>query len=311
MCICERRLYMYFSNLVDSFEGTIDRNNGKSYPLVVSDTGNNAKVVRRGESIYVTENVLSGDTNIFALDSEERLFNPAAKKGIMKGCQSYTLEDVADTGENPMVVVATKGIKIFNNIPTFAHVLFVNQDVMIVSLVYGALSFELADGRFATLQRCNDDDVDRKGIYRYFSCSELQESTLCRTKGGWDKTNEIVCPIHIYAVNKGDLNSFSMRCVYDKAYVLNPDVIAEREAYEAKIAEEKRKAEEEAKKALEAKRKADRERVAKERAIEEEKKRAEEEAKKAKKSRKRKGKTATVKRSAKAEAFLAFLNNDD
>ena len=299
---------MYFSNLVDSLNGILVRNNGKSFPLMVNEVGNDAKVVLSNEKLYITEKVSANDVDVFDLKGEESVFNPR-----MKSFEPLTFGDVADTEENPLIVVATKGIKIYNDVPTFMQVLFVNENVMLASLIYGAVDFEMADGRFVPLQRCNDDDIERKGTYRYFSCSDLKENVFCQTKGGWDKSYEIVCPLYVNASNKGDKNTFTLRCVYDKAVLLNEKGIREREAYESKVAEEKRIAQEEAKKALEAKRKADRERVAKERAAEEEAKRKELEEKV---NRKRKTKVITLdsgsatKRSAGAEAFLAMLNGD-
>ena len=295
---------MFFSNMVNANSGTYLRNRGKSFPLIIegSDKVSNQTVRVNEGKLYVTNRDI-GD-NIFELKGDvEAIPTP------VKGAGTLTYKELADTSENPIVVVATKGIKVYKDIPTYLNVLFVSDDMMIVSLVYGACEFEFEDGSFVPLQRCDDTDLDKKGIHSYFSCKDLKEMTHCKTKGGWDKTFEMVCPLLIRAKSSGDI---SVRCFKENAIIFNEGSIKAQEDKEARIAEAEKKAKED-------KKRDDEERRLK--AIEERNKQIEadhrrnieEMAKKEAKKRNKKSKTAEVDskdRNTGAEAFLAFLNGN-
>ena len=298
---------MYYSNLMGNVSGTFNRNGGKSFPLIIesSEKVSNQSVRVHDGKILVTSDLVGED--VFALRGE-RDFTPTPFKGV----SNLTIRELADTEENPLIVVCTKGIRFYSDIPTYLNVLFVNDDFMIAMLIYGACEFEFEDGSFVPLQRCDETDLNKKGIHSTFSCKSLKERIYNRTKGGWDKSYEMICPLLVRAKTNGDI---STRCMPENAYVFNESAIKNKEEEEVRKAEEARIAEENKKKEAEDRRRRAAEEAQRRRDAEF-RKRQEELAQKAAKKRERQqksGKKSTTSvngRSAGAEAFLAFINGN-
>lgn len=300
---------MFYSDLVGVNKGEYIRNGGKSFPLVAETVGRNTESTVRvvDGKLCVTDSVVGSD--IFKIQG-----NPDEVPYTSKGFPTFTNKELADTADNPLVIVCTKGIKFYKDVPTYLNVLFVNDEFMIAMLIYGACEFQFSDGSFIPLQRCNEDDLDRKSTYPAFNCKSLKNMVYCKTNGGWDKTYEMVCPLFVRV--KGD--NFSIRCNQDLAYVFNPQAIENQENLE-KAREEERKRKAEQKKIEEEERRKKAREESERRRIEEMKRRQEElQAKKEAEAEKRRAKRATktkeIKgtksngRSVGAEAFLAFVN---
>lgn len=294
---------MFFSNLVgEKFEGIHYRNNGKSFPLVVMDTDQEAKVQLVGNELKVSSDDIGDE--IFKLKS----LDDVAYSARMASMEKFTFEEVCDSDENPLIVVATDGIRFYNEVNTLVKFVFVNSEVMLAMLVYGACEFRLSDGRYVPLQRCNTDDLDRKGVYGSYGIAELRNNVWCKTKGGWDKTYEMVCPVCVTTWrNKGSV-SVVFNTMKDSAFVFNGEAIKKREEYEAFREEEERIRKEKADKEAKERRKAAEERAAQRKKEEEEANRKAKEAKSASPKRKSSESTDTSKRSSGAEAFLAMIN---
>lgn len=298
---------MFYSNMLSNVKaGKYSRNNGESFPLIIED---NEKVSNCSVRVFDGSLCVTGTPvgeNIFELrGNKEDVPTP------FKGCGKLTYSDLADTEDNPLVVVCSKGIKFYNDIPTYIDVLFVNNDMMIAMLIYGACEFQFDDGSFLPLQRCNDVNLEGRKTHSPFTCESLKSMIFCKTKGGWDKSYEMVCPLLVRAKSNGDI---SVRCLADNAFVFNPEGIKkqeeseERKAEMERLAREKKKQEEEERKRILA------EEAKKRREEEFLQRKAEAEAKATKvkkqtsKVSKKSSEGDTSKRSSGAEAFLAFVN---
>ena len=304
---------MFFSNLVNEVTGKVERNKGNSIPIIFPDTvenlTNHTIRVSDGKLLVTDSNV---GKNIFDLD-EKSMILPSIKT---KSCP-LSFDDVKDSEENAIVTVCTKGIKFYNDVPTYLNVLFVNDDFMIVALIFGACEFQFLDGSFISLERCNSVNLEGKTLHsKVFSCSDLHNRTICKTESGWDKTYEMICPLFVRATKKD--NGISFRCVQQNAYVFNEKALEDRKAYEEKVAEEKRLRIEKKNKELREKREKQAE-IERQKQLEMEKKRQEEEllAESNKKAKKTAKKTSEVvyetskpgERNSGAEAFLAFVDS--
>lgn len=297
--------------MLDELKGSYERNKGNSLPLMINVDTSESKVctLRKNNNVLEVSEGTSED-NIFALMGDDK--DSPIK---VKGAPSLTYKDLRDTAENPLIMVATDGIRFFNDVPTFVKVLFVNDDFFLVMLVYGACEMKLGTS-YVPLQRCNSDDIERKGIHSAYSTSAFKEMVYNRTKGNWDKSYEMVCPVYVKV--KGGDSTF--RCLQNdpNSYgVFNASAIEERLKYEEDLAEQKKKQREDA----------EFERVERKKRYEESKRRREEEERLNRiEENKRKAEEAKAKRgSAKArklnvpttdekgrntaaEAFLAFVN---
>lgn len=320
---------MYFSNLLGDINGTYQRNKGLSFPLIVDgvDSPVSDKMVRLVNNEIKISSSNEGECIFKQMGEDEDYPIPSIKRIARKSDDSrtskkyakndvnkaYTYKDLQDTEDNPLIVVCTKGIRFFNDVPTYLDVLFVNSDMMLVMLVQGACEFELSDGTFVALQRCSEANADRLGIYGYYDCDSLKKFVHCKTSGGWDKTYEMVCPLYVRASNRGSKNDFFVRCISNNAYILNEDAIKAQEDKEFRLAEEKRLAQEEARRILLEKREKALKEAELRREAEMEQRKAELEAKK--NSRKSRGVDlptgSATKRSTGAEVFLAMIENLD
>lgn len=297
--------------MLDELKGSYTRSKGNSIPLAVNVDTSESKICtlrKNGNILEVTED--TSEDNIFALMGNE---DEIPVK--VKGAPSLTYKDLKDTAENPLIVVATDGIRFFNDVPTFVKVLFVNDDFFLVMLVYGACEMKLGTS-YVPLQRCSTDDIERKGIHSAYSASAFKERVYNRTKGNWDKSYEMVCPIYVKV--KGEDSTF--RCLQNDPNpysVFNASAIEERLKYEDELVEQKKKQREDAE--LErVERKKRYEEGKKKREEEERLNRIEEKKRKAEEAKARRGTSKTKKpsvpitdekgRNTAAEAFLAFVN---
>lgn len=297
--------------MLDELKDSYERNKGNSLPLMINVDTSESKVctLRKNNNVLEVSEGTSED-NIFALMGADEDF-PIK----VKGAPSLTYKDLKDTAENPLIVVATESIRFFNDVPTFVKVLFVNDDFFLVMLVYGACEMKLGTS-YVPLQRCSSADIERKGIHSDYSASAFKGMVYNRTKGNWDKSYEMVCPVYVKV--KGGDSTF--RCLQNDSNpysVFNASAIEERLKYEEELAEQKKKQREGAE--LErVERKKRYEEVKKKREEEERLNRIEENKRKAEEAKAKRGSTKPRKstapvtdekgRNTAAEAFLAFVN---
>lgn len=246
---------MYYRSLIDGFNGTFKRNNGKSVAIVVNPSEEENCVRFKDGQIVISDS--TDGQEIFGIfgDAEEAV-TPVKGKYV----SHFKNKDVAETKDNPLIVVATNKIRFYKDIPTSLEVLFINDDYFLAMLVYGACDFLMNDTQWVALQRCCDKNLDyAKYSTNEYTPSLLKKNILCVTKGGFDTSYEMVVPV----LFREDASSTSFRAFKDKAVVFNQTVIdeqlkkeeEEREAIQRMWEEKHRKAEEERKEAaLEAKR---------------------------------------------------------
>lgn len=226
---------MIFVNMVNDGMDVYKRNGGHSFPLMMNSEGTTSQVCTfREESGVLRVEKGTSDDNIFALGG-----NDSDIPVMVKGAPNLSNKDLKDTNENPLIVVATKSIQFYNDIPTYVKVLFVNEDFFLAMLVYGACAMEFSDGSYVPLQRCNTADIDRKGVHSTYDAKTLKSKVYNKTKGGWDKSYEMVCPLYVKV--KGADTSF--RCLQNDANtygVFNSSAIEERLEYEQMLEEKKK-----------------------------------------------------------------------
>ena len=310
---------MLFSNLLE-MTGTFDRKD--SFPLVLENCDNNPNSYVRllDGKIYVSRNPQG--VEIFKSNGEDdELPTPVTKPdSSIKDLVYQTYRDLKDTEDNPLIIVCTKSLRFYNEIPTYLDVLFVNSNMMLVMLVYGVCDFQFSDGSYVTLQRCCDISLNNRKVYSEdITCDKLKSYVQYKTKAGYDKSYDVVCPLYIRAYEKVDRHDFFVRFIKDNATFFNEEKIKKIEENEVKRFEEQRIAKEERDRILaEKKRKnaeiSERKRQARElereRQLAVEKEIKEIEKRKSKKSKSDLPTGTESKRSLGAAVFLSMLNGD-
>ena len=247
---------MYFSNLVGSgfSNGVISRNNGKSFPLEVNLpddidelTATDRVSIRAIDGKIVVSESSEGK-DVFDISNPDFMFEPVRfttkRKKVVEEEYVLTHEDILETEENPIVVVAAKGIRFYVDVPTYINTLFVNDDFFIVALIYGACDFEMEDGRFVTLARCTDVDVSTRKVCGVNSPKFLKDNFIFSSmKDRHDISFDVVCPIYVYNAVAKDQPIRRSRCLWEKATVIDDEKVAkayaDEEVYQAKVKAEK------------------------------------------------------------------------
>lgn len=302
---------MFFSNLMGDIAGKYSRYD--SFPLTLVDTdGASTKRVKIVEVDGNMELKLTDEdgTDIFDVDgNKDDVFVKNRNLSSKYADESSVLyvKDVADTDDNPLIVVSTKGFRCYYNIPTYIKVLFVNSSFMLAELIYGACEFQFADGSFVALQRCDDSDLNNREMTDCVTCEWLNSTVKYETAGGHDKSYCAVLPFYISAVRRKRDNYVSYGIDKDNIFVFDQDSIDSAEAKEIEIANKKAR-EEEIRKAERAMRAAEAEENRKKKEYDLAQRKLAEQAEKAKRNAERISQSKTSKRSSGAEAFLAMLN---
>lgn len=226
---------MLYASLLGEVLGEYKRK--KSFPIVFDTKGCNAEDVsirvRSDNKIWVSGSD-EGEEVFTLLKGDD--FVPTPLNGEVNLCN----KELADTAENPILVVCTKGLKFYKDTPCLLKVLYIDTDMMLVALIYGSCEFEFADGSFVPLQRCDDSNLNTKKVVSTLNTKGMQELTVNHTRGGWDKSLEMVNPIF---VSCGEVNSH-YRYVRGYENIFNQKGIDAQEAAEEKARIEKLKMEE-------------------------------------------------------------------
>lgn len=213
---------MFYVSMIGEVKGRYERNG--SYPIVFDTEGceiGDISVKVHNEEIRVGASTEGEE--IFGLVGGDD-YAPTA----YKGAKDFLNSELADTEENPLIIVCTKGLRFYKNTPCLIRILFVNDDMMLVELVYGSCEFQFADGTFTALQRCDNSDLNTKVLAETFDCKGLKHFVYNKTEGGWDKSYDMVNPMCLLFENS---NSY-YRFLGDNAYIFNEARIKEREAKE-------------------------------------------------------------------------------
>lgn len=228
---------MYFSNLLNERGvGEFKRNSRVGViPFVGSVESGSVEghVCIKDGKIVVDE---AGDGDLFMKGMEGDKNSPyleVYKSGL-------TFGDVADTEENPLIVVLAKSIKFYVGVKTFIKFLNISNDAVMVCLVYGACEFTFDDGTSVALQRCNLADLENKKV-KEFSAKDLREHCAVMAGEGKDYNIEWDC-VNALLVNLTSEYSGSFRAVREECNIFSTAGIEKaNERYQEKL---KQKAEE-------------------------------------------------------------------
>ena len=286
---------MYFSNLMDEAGvGLFRRSSGYGvipFESDVSDRTAEKRVLLGEGKLYVDSD--GDDVFMKGLDSDtSEEFLPGFKTGL-------TCREVADTEENPLIVVFAKSIKFYSGVKTLVKYVNMGNDSVLVMLVYGACEYTFPDGTAVAIQRCSDAVLDGREV-REFSPSELRDAgRLVDVESGYNMAYDCVNAL-LVNISAG---SSSYRVVKDLVRVFSDSGLKrERE----RVAEHKRRMEELARqKAEERKAREEADRVRREK--EKELKELEESEKSSKRNSRVKKSTEEVFESSSAGA-AAFLD---
>lgn len=291
---------MFYTSMLGDVQGEFKRSD--SFPIVFDTKGANMENVSvrvHNGKIWVSESTEGEE--IFGLVGDDD-YIPTNYESAKR----FANLELADTEENPLVIVCTKAIRFYANTPCLIRTLFINSSMMLTELVYGACEFAFADGSFIPLQRCDDSDLNSKKVVATLDSRDLSDRLMNKTKGGWDKKYEMVNPMCIIYGTEGTTARY--RFLKENVFIFNESVIKAR--VEAEEKERLEKAElEDSKKELVQKHLEE----ARQRHAEEDKKAAQEKARKAAEARDAKAAAKVEKktggRSVSAADFLSAVAN--
>lgn len=231
---------MYFSNMLCSESKTFARGGKEgTYPFVCEfiDRVNVGAVTIKEKQLVVG----GSSEDIFCRDiAEHQQKSDIYNKEV--GCK-LTYGQVADTEENPLITVLCKGIYFYEGVKSFIKFINLGSEGVLACLVYGACDFEFFDGDVVTMQRCNDQSLDRKRYY--YNGAKLMQCFYAEDKeSGYNYAYDAVFGgIISIGVLKGEMN-FRYRTVKDKTYLFSTEGIeAAREKERKRKEEAARKAE--------------------------------------------------------------------
>ena len=228
---------MIFANLVgDKGVGRFDRLKKTGIvPFVnnVSELYEDARVVFRNNVLQVVSDGTESE-DIFMKDLVGTgNYQESTKCGM-------TIEQLADTEENPLIAVMSEGVRFYEGIPTLIKYIHIEQGMFVLCLIYGACEFQCNDGTFIPMTRNINTYTDGRATTPVYTDSKLKEiASTVDKESDYDMAYDIVNAVLIDVKNE---NICKYKTIRDAEVVLS---IVGREARRAVLA--KRKAEAEAK----------------------------------------------------------------
>lgn len=215
-----------------------------------------------------------------------------------------TEEELASTNENPIIVVATKKFKIYENIPSYIKY-FPVQGGVIVALIKGYISVESKDGEMIPLSRNCDVMSSDNGVV--LTADDIKKLNVLKdVSSGLSYSDLVVSDCIIsYTVNSKDGSKYkSIKFSKENFVILNEEVFEE--ARLAKEARERVLQEERERKAIEM---AKFNKIYREKLKDEEKNKEKSSSKPKRTSKKDEEPVTTVTGSKGAQAFLNCIAN--
>ena len=177
---------MMYVSMLGEMNGTYAR--GNSFPIVFDTEGCSPE--------EVSVRVHNGEIRVGKGTDGEEIFGliGAADEVPTGKYKAFPLTngELAETEENPLLVVCTNALRFYANTPCLLRVLFCNPEFMLVELVQGSCEFAFADGTFTALQRCDESDLNTKKVAATLDVSGMMDKLYCKTEGGWDMKFEMV-----------------------------------------------------------------------------------------------------------------------
>ena len=145
-------------------------NRGSNFPIIIGEAG---PIDNMGVYVENGKLVVGSDNGRNLLDVKGK---PEDNVGLAKVRKNYTVAECTDPSV-PMFMILCKGIRFFEKVRTYLRYIRIDDEYMLVSLVYGACEFESEDGSFVPLQRLNSTNLDDKKV-KYFSTKEMYHNTV-------------------------------------------------------------------------------------------------------------------------------------
>ena len=228
---------MIFANLVgDKGVGRFNRLKKKGVvPFVnnVSELYEDARVVFRNNVLQVVS-VSDG------IESEDIFMKDLVGTGNYQESTKcgMTIEQLADTEENPLIAVMSEGVRFYEGIPTLIKYIHIEQGMFVLCLIYGACEFLCSDGTFIPMVRNINTDTDERATTSVYTDSKLKEiASTVDKESDYDMAYDIVNAVLIDAKNEFVCKYKTVR---DAEYILST---VGRDARRAVLAKKKAEAE--------------------------------------------------------------------
>ena len=158
---------MFFSNLVsDSGVGTFQRSTrANTNPFVNEFNAGYTMgcVCLEDGKIKVKTDVGSDENELFTKDI--KVLQGADIYHEKYGCK-YTVGEIKDTEENPIIAVLTDEIRCYEGVKTFIKFIKVSETLFVATLIYGACEFRFSqDGSYIPMQRNNEQDLSNRKVH--------------------------------------------------------------------------------------------------------------------------------------------------
>lgn len=221
-------------------------NRADSFPLVIGEAGPLDNI-----GVHVENNKL-----VVGPDNGQNLLDVTGNKedmvGLAKVRKNFTVAECNDPGV-PTFMILCKGIRFFEKIRTYIRYIRIDNEYMLVSLIYGACEFESGDGTFVPLQRLNSSSLDDKKV-TYFSTQDMYRNTVM-SKNEVDRSFNCVNAVAVVCGMDGG-SSISFRTYIEECTPIDEKDLSEKiTAHENELRERRLKMENEKKAALERKEK--------------------------------------------------------
>lgn len=233
---------MYFVNMISNKETKIDRGNSK-IPFVCGayDSPVQGFVTLRNNMLTVSD---SG-VNLFEKGisgNPDDMYAPIRKKKTQ-----LTHKMIADTEENPLVIVLCSEIAIFDGVSAGLKYIYINEDTILACLIYGVCEF---DG--VPMQRCNTQVFENKKK-KLFSGKDMKELSSCEdTETGYSYLKDVVNQVEISYKDSSTGESLVYRTSLDNVVMFDNTGLElakqKKTEHDAKVKEIKERKEEEERK---------------------------------------------------------------
>ena len=183
----------------------------------------------------------NGANNIFNL---EHIFDGRKTDDLyIKNLKmNLSIADVMDSVENPLVICLCSELGFFADVPAVVRYVSINDEMMLVCLIAGAIAVKDADGSFIPMYRCFDGDCGE--VVWSTNAKGLHSSMLPTKYSSYSYCDASVVTLHFMVSNM----TLTTHVIDEYNYVFFQALYDKIKAYEAKKAqyEEERKRQKEA-----------------------------------------------------------------
>lgn len=219
---------------------------GSNFPIIIGEAGpldNMGVYIDNGKLVVGTDN----GRNLLDVSGK-----PEDIVGLAKVRKNFTVAECNEPSV-PTFMILCKGIRFFEKVRTYIRYIRIDDEYMLVSLIYGACEFESSDGTFVPLQRLNSSNLDDKKV-TYFSTSDMYRNTVM-SKNDIDRSFNCVNAVAVVCGMDGG-SSISFRTYIEECTPIDEKDLDEKvKAHEDALREKRLKMENDKKAAMERKEK--------------------------------------------------------